>query len=75
VGEKPTKAQRSALKFILTNGPGTLPLTKSGRVPAAVCQLLDAGLLETLNRLRPGPEMYEITAAGRQALTQGDHNA
>lgn len=65
---KLTKAQRAALEYIRREGPGTLPDTKSGRVPAAVDQLVQAGLLETLNRLRPGPAMYEITPAGRAAL-------
>jgi hypothetical protein len=69
---KLTKAQRDALSYILENGPGTLPLTKAARTPAAVVRLLEAGLLETLNRLRPGPPMYEITPAGRSLLQSGD---
>lgn len=68
--EKLTKAQRAALRFIIAEGPGTLPLTKEGRVTVAVAGLVDAGHLELLNRLRPGPPMYEITPAGRQALDQ-----
>lgn len=67
-----TKAQKSALRLILREGPGTLPLTSRGQVTAAVAQLLSAGLLEPLNRLRPGPGMYEITPAGRAALTQDE---
>lgn len=69
---KLTKAQRDALNFILANGPGTLPLTKQGRTPAAVAQLVERQFLETLNRLRASPPMYEITAAGRAALEQGN---
>jgi hypothetical protein len=68
-GVKLTKSQRSALRFILDNGPGTMSLA-SGRTPAAVDQLVQAGMLETLNRLRPGSPMYEITPVGRQALSQ-----
>jgi hypothetical protein len=67
-GLKLTKAQRNALAFILANGPGTIPLTRAGRTTAAVTGLVSPGLLETLNRLRPGPPMYEITAAGRAAI-------
>lgn len=67
-GEKLTKAQAAALQFILSAGPGALPPTSTGRVTAAVQGLLDRGLLEELNKLRPGPPMYEITAAGRVAL-------
>lgn len=69
-GEALTKAQRAVLQFILAEGPGTLPLTKAGRTPAAVAELVDGGFLETLNRLRPGPPMYEITPAGRALLSQ-----
>lgn len=65
---KLSKAQRKALQFILHEGPGALPDTKAGRVPAAVAQLIELRMLETLNRIRPGPAMYEITAAGRAAL-------
>jgi hypothetical protein len=72
MGEKLTKAQREALRFILAKGPGTLPLTKAGRTPAAVADLVEAGLLETLNRIRPSPPMYEITPAGRAALSTQD---
>lgn len=64
-----TKAKIAVLRFILENGPGTLPLTRGGRTPAAVSDLLDGGMLEKLNRLRPGPPMYEITPAGRAALS------
>lgn len=35
MGEKLTKAQKFALNYVQTNGPGTLPLTKAGRTPAA----------------------------------------
>ena len=66
---KLTKAEREALCYILANGPGTLPLTASARTPAHVARLVDAGYLETLNRLLPSTAIYEITPAGRQALT------
>lgn len=65
-----TKAQKNALRYIEENGPGTLPPTSQGRTSAAVSKLIDGQLLETLNRLRPGPPMYEITPAGRAALHQ-----
>jgi DNA-binding PadR family transcriptional regulator len=65
---KLTKGMRDALRFILASGPGTIPPTKAGRTSKAVVDLLDAGMLETLNRIRPGPAMYEITEAGRRAL-------
>lgn len=66
---KLSKAERDALSYILTNGPGTLPLTRREQIPAHVVRLVAVGYLEKLNRLRPGSEMYEITDAGRQALT------
>lgn len=69
-GLKLTKAMRDVLRFILREGPGTVPYTKQGRKSASVSHLLDAGMLEKLNRLRPGPAMYEITPAGRQALAK-----
>ena len=65
---KLTKAERQALRYILTNGSGTLPLTATARTPAHVARLVDAGYLETLNRLLPSTAIYEITPAGRQAL-------
>ena len=71
-GVKLTKAQRAELRFILREGPGTLPLTADGRTRAVVVQLLEMGLIETLNRLRPGPAMYEITPAGRALLKAPD---
>ncbi len=67
-----TTAQRKVLAYILAAGPGTIPTTKSGGVTAAVAGLVSAGFLETLNRLRHGPPMYEITPAGRAALAQRD---
>jgi hypothetical protein len=67
---KLTKAQRRDLAFILAEGPGTLPETKAGRTRASVSALLDRGLLETLNKLRPGNPMYEITPAGLAALNE-----
>ncbi|ODT87032.1 hypothetical protein [Phenylobacterium sp. SCN 70-31] len=70
----PRKAQRDALIYILENGPGTIPMTKALRVPAPVQQCVEAGWLEPLNRLRPGPPMYEITASGRAALKGGEHD-
>lgn len=66
---KLTKAERGSLSFILKNGPGTLPMTTRGLVRAHVPRLVRAGYLETLNRLRPGPEMFEITPAGLAALS------
>lgn len=57
---KLTKAEREALCYILANGPGTLPLTASARTPAHVARLVDAGYLETLNRLLPSTAMYEM---------------
>ena len=63
-----TAAHRAALRFILQHGPGTFPLLKSGRHPKAVHDLVQRGFLETLNRIRPGPAVYEITSAGRAAL-------
>lgn len=68
MSEKLSKAKRTALSYILEHGPGTLPLTRGLRTPAAVVQLVEAGLLETLNRLRPSTPIYEITPAGRAAL-------
>lgn len=69
-----TKAQRDALNFILRNGPGAFPPLKSGRPPKAVDDLVQLGLLETLNSLRQSPQMYEITAKGRAALSRGDQS-
>lgn len=72
MASKLSKAERAALSFIKTNGPGALPTTNAARTPAHISRLVAAGYLETLNRLRAGPQIYEITAAGRAALTGGE---
>lgn len=63
-----TPAMRAALRYILSEGPGTLPSTKAGKTTAAVHELVTRGFLETLNRFRPSDPMYEITPKGRAAL-------
>jgi hypothetical protein len=65
-----TASHRRVLRAILATGPGTSETTKSSAPTKAVRDLVEAGMLEVLNRLRPGPGMYEITAAGRVALAK-----
>jgi hypothetical protein len=65
---KLTKRQRDVLASIQRSGPGPCMLTRAATIPAPVCQLVQMGFLETLNRMRPGPQVYEITPSGRKAL-------
>ena len=72
MGEKLNARHLAYLRFILREGPGTVPDTKAGRTPKPVSQLVEGGFLETLNRIRPGATMYEITEAGRAALLHAE---
>jgi DNA-binding PadR family transcriptional regulator len=65
---KISAAQRDWLAGVLARGPQEVELNKSGRQPAAITRLCEAGYIERLARLHPGLPIYEITAAGRAAL-------
>ena len=67
-GGRLTKAQADALAAIVRRGPSCFRPTNQNREQAHVRQLFERGLIERLNRMRPGPTVYEITPAGRAAL-------
>lgn len=70
---KLTVEARKALGAIVDRGPSCFRSTSRGMQPAYVSQLVEAGFIERLNRMAPGPVIYEITKAGRAALA-GDRS-
>lgn len=64
---KLTRRQYEILRQVLRDGPSRFPLTFAHREQKAVVDLLQAGCLERLNSIDPGPPVYEITRKGRLA--------